>query len=307
MGAATTGRALVIGDVMVDILVQSEGPIVAGSDRRARILVRPGGSAANQAIWMAHFGIAVDFVARIGAADLAVQERLFRAGGVTPYLTPDPQRETGRLIALIDAAGERSFLTDRAANEALAFDDIARAPLEAARLIHLSGYSFFAPGPRAAAFATMARASALGIPISLDPASAGFLREAGRQRFLQWTVGARMIFPNADEAEVLTGSPQPAEQLDRLTALYPIVVIKRGAAGAEMAAGAARWTLPAPKLEAVDTTGAGDAFVAAFLAGWLRGERAEASLARAIEAGSLATRAPGGRPPATLTSVASAG
>src|SRR5450631_3800968 len=100
MSAASTGssRLLVIGDVMVDILVQSEGPIVAGSDRRARILVRPGGSAANQAIWMAHFGIAVDFVARIGADDFAVQENIFRSAGVTPYLASDSHRETGRLI-----------------------------------------------------------------------------------------------------------------------------------------------------------------------------------------------------------------
>jgi sugar/nucleoside kinase (ribokinase family) len=309
MSAASTGsgRLLVIGDVMVDILVQSEGPIVAGSDRRARILVRPGGSAANQAIWMAHFGIAVDFVARIGAADFAVQDDIFRSAGVTPYLASDPHRETGRLIALIDAAGERSFLTDRAANEALMFEDIARAPVEAARLIHLSGYSFFAPGPREAAIATMARAFARGIPVSVDPASAGFLREAGPEQFLEWTAGARMIFPNADEAEALAGSSRPAEQLDRLAALYPIVVVKRGAAGAEMAAGAARWTLPAPMSEAIDTTGAGDAFVAAFLAGWLRGDGVEASLKAAIGAGSFATRSPGGRPPTSLTSAATAG
>ena len=54
-------------------------------------------------------------------------------------------------------------------------------------------------------------------------------------------------------------------------ARYPLVVIKRGAAGCEAAAGAKRWRVDAPKIEAIDTTGAGDAFVAAFLAARLAG------------------------------------
>ena len=172
----------------------------------------------------------------------------------------------------------------------------SRAPIEAAKLIHLSGYSFFAPAPRAAALATMARAKALGVAVSIDPASAGFLREIGAEQFLAWTAGAQMIFPNGDEAEVLTGSSRDDEQLQRLASQYPIVVIKRGAAGAQMAAGETRWSLPAPAVEAIDTTGAGDAFVASFLASWLRGSDPEQCLAQAIAAGSLATRAPGGRP-----------
>ena len=50
------GRVLVVGDVMTDIVVLPEGPIVRGSDRRAAIRSRPGGSGANQAVWLAHFG-----------------------------------------------------------------------------------------------------------------------------------------------------------------------------------------------------------------------------------------------------------
>ncbi len=71
-------RALVIGDVMIDIIVRPEGPIARGSDRRAAIAVQPGGSAANQAVWLARFGVGVDFVARVGAADLAREARASR-------------------------------------------------------------------------------------------------------------------------------------------------------------------------------------------------------------------------------------
>ena len=281
---------------MLDIIVRSEGPLVKGSDRRANILMRQGGSAANQAIWLAHFGVDVDFVGRVGAADLAAQQEIFRRAGVTPWLAGDARHETGRLIALIDPDGERSFLTDRAANEALTYEDIAKAPIENARLIHLSGYSLFAPSPRAAAITAMARARALDLPVSIDPASSGFLREVGPQQFLAWTAGATMIFPNGDEAGTLTGASDADEQLRQLAALFPIVVIKRGAGGAQMAAGEARWSMPAQACEVVDTTGAGDAFIAAFLARWLSGSSPEQGLAAAIAAGSLATLSPGARP-----------
>ena len=103
-------------------------------------------------------------------------------------------------------------------------------------------------------------------PISIDPASAEFLREVGADKFLAWTRGAAILFPNEEEAAILAGSVDPETQCARLAARYPLVVIKRGAAGCEAAAGEKRWRVNAPKTEAIDTTGAGDAFVAAFLA-----------------------------------------
>ncbi len=162
---------------MTDVLVRPEGPLARGSDRRASITLQPGGSAANQAAWLASFGVSVDFVARVGAADLENETARFRATGVTPHLVGDPSHETGRLIALIDPDGERSFLTDRGANEALEPRDIPDALIEDAALIHLSGYSFFAPSPRAAVLEVMRRAG--DKPVSVDPASAEFLREVG--------------------------------------------------------------------------------------------------------------------------------
>ena len=174
----STARVLVIGDVMTDIIVRPEGPLARGSDRRASIAVLPGGSAANQAAWLAFFGAEVDFVARVGAADLQSETARLKAMGVTPRLVGDSERATGRLVALIDPSGERSFLTDRGANEALEASDIPDELIAGAAVIHLSGYSFFAPRPRAAVLDVMRRAS--DKPISVDPASAEFLREVGR-------------------------------------------------------------------------------------------------------------------------------
>ena len=222
-------RILVIGDVMTDVIVRPEGPLVRGSDRRASITVQPGGSAANQAAWLASFGAKVDFVARVGSSDVQSETARLEAIGVAPHLIGDPKHETGRLVALVDADGERSFLTDRGANDALEAGDIPDALIEGAALIHLSGYSFFAPSPRAAVLDAMRRAG--DKPISVDPASAEFLREVGADKFLAWTQGAAILFPNEEEAAILAGSDDPETQCARLAAHYPLVVVKRGAAG----------------------------------------------------------------------------
>jgi sugar/nucleoside kinase (ribokinase family) len=279
---------------MTDITVRPEGPLARGSDRRASITVQPGGSAANQAAWLASCGASVDFVARVGAADLENEMARFKAIGVTAHLVGDPARETGRLIALIDADGERSFLTDRGANEELQARDIPDALIDNADHIHLSGYSFFASASRPAALDAMRRAGEKSV--SVDPASAEFLREVGADSFLTWTRGASLLFPNEAEATVLAGSADPQTQCERLAAHYPLVVIKRGRAGAEAASGARRWRVGSPKIEAIDTTGAGDAFVAAFLERRLSGADIQSALERAATAGAAASTSIGGQP-----------
>ena len=186
-------RILVIGDVMTDIIVRPVGPLARGSDRRASIAFLPGGSAANQAAWLASFGVRTDFVGRVGAADAPSEAVRLKAVGVTPWLAGDAERPTGRLIALIDASGERSFLTDRGANDALQGHDIPDALIAGAAMIHLSGYSFFAPGPRAAVLDVMRRSG--DKPISADPASAEFLREAGPRIFSSGRKARRSCSP----------------------------------------------------------------------------------------------------------------
>ncbi len=286
-------RVLVVGDVMTDVIVRPEGPMARGSDRRASIRVEPGGSAANQAASLARFGVSVDFVARVGAADVEAEAARLKAAGVTPHLAADSERPTGRLVALIDPFGERRFFTARGANEALSAGDIPAALIDRAAPIHLTGYSFFAPSPREAVLHVMRRAR--GKPVSVDPASSEFLRDVGPATFLDWTRGAALLLPNADEAAVLTGSADPEVECGKLAERYALVVIKRGAFGCIAAEGARRWTVPAPKVAAIDTTGAGDAFAAAFLAARLAGAEVGPALERAVAAGSAAVALVGGR------------
>ena len=289
-----TARVLVIGDVMTDITVAMGGPIAMGSDRRATIRVQPGGSAATQAVWLARQGVSVDFVGRVGAADHAAQSALLAREGVTPHLGSDARFETGRLIALVEPSGERSFLTDRGANDALELADAPDALIDSADHVHISGYALFAESPRATAVSVIRRAR--GKPVSVDPGSAGFLREVGAVAFLDWIAGAGMLFPNSEEAETLAGSADPAVQRAVLTRRFPLVVVKRGATGAEVWRGDEVFRAAAPAVRAVDTTGAGDAFAAAFLAARLGGETLQGCLEQAVAAGSAAVGFWGARP-----------
>lgn len=291
------GDVLVVGDVMTDIIVRPEGAVVIGSDRRARIESHPGGSGANQAVWLGAMGAPVRFVARVGAADVDRLTARFAQWGVTALLRGDATAPSGTLVTLVDPSGERSFLTDRGANLNLGPADLPETLLDGARLLLISGYSLFAPGPRAAVLALMRAARKRGVATAVDPASAGFLQEVGIDAFLEWTRGAGTIFANADEARALTGALRRLDQLAALAEHYGRVVLKLGAAGALM--GDRRGIIAAaaaPKVEVVDTTGAGDAFAAGFITAELGGANASAALAAGAAAGARAVTLVGGQP-----------
>ena len=287
---------LVMGDVMTDILVKPEGPIALGADRRATIRLLPGGAGANQACWLAHEGVNVRFVARVGQSELARQKAIFAGYGVDARLGADDALPSGTLVTLLSPDGERSFLTDRAANLNLGRSDLPHSLLDGIDLLHVSGYALFEEVPRAAVLALLAEAKRRSIPFSVDPASYSFLQEVGAERFLDWTRGAQLFFPNADEAAVLSGEAEPQGQLAMLARLFHMVALKRGARGAVASEGERRWSAPAPSVEVVDTSGAGDAFLGGFVAAYLRGEGLEAALRRGVELGSLAVTMLGARP-----------
>ena len=288
---------LVVGDVITDIIAIPEGPIVRGSDRRATIRSRPGGSAANLAVWLASLKVPVTFAARVGAADVDRWSAHFRARGVTTHLAADPDLPSGVLISIVDTDGERSFLTDRGANLNLSADDLPASLLDGVSLLAVSGYSYFADVPRAGVMGLVKEARARKIATVVDPASVGFLREVRVEMFLRWTQGIDTIFTNVDEATELTGSSDPDLQMRTLGRLFGRVVLKRGAAGAALGGrNGVTLSLPAPLSDAIDSTGAGDAFAAGYIAAELRGEPAESCLRAGIAAGAAAVATIGGQP-----------
>ena len=295
-------RVLVCGDVVNDIIVEPLAPLTHGDDNPAAIRARPGGSAANQAAWMASLGLDVVFAGRAGAGDVDFHRRELSRFGVRPLLAADPSAATGSIVVLVGPDGDRTMITDRGANLRLTPADVPAGLFDGVALLHLTGYSFFETGPRQVALSLLAEARRRGVPFTIDPGSAAFLGGLEPGAFLGWTEGAAVCLPNRDEAAVLTGSgpaADPAAMAARLLAHYGAVVVKLGAEGAVLAAeGVSPVKVTARPAEVRDTTGAGDAFCAGFLATWLATGDLAAAAASGAEASALAVSCLGGRPQA---------
>lgn len=320
VAAGSGGGLLVVGDVITDIVARHRRPPVPGTDTTAAIRTVPGGAGANVACWAASWGCRdVRFLGRVGADSVAWHEEALTRAGVRPRLVVDSEAPTGTVICLVDggaeAGAERTFLTDSGASLRLAEADWSPGLLDGVGWLHLSGYLFFAEPSRAAAEAAMTAARARGVPVSVDPASAGFLTELGVDRFLAAVDGVDVLLPSEGEVGLLAGAGAgvnagagvgagagmgaggSAEAAAKLSRRFPVVVVKRGAAGALVARdGEVRAEVPALPAVARDSTGAGDAFTGAFLASRLGGAGLGEALAEGCRAGAMAVELVGGRP-----------
>jgi sugar/nucleoside kinase (ribokinase family) len=295
-------RVLVCGDIVNDVLVETSAPVAYGDDNPAAIEARPGGSAANQAVWMASRGLDVVFAGRVGVGDAEFHRRELARFGVRPWLAADRAAATGSIVVLVGQDGERTMITDRGANLRLCAADVPATLLEGVALLHLTGYTFFHPEPRGVGLELIAEATRRGIPFTVDPGSAAFLAMLEPGAFLDWTGGAAVCFPNRDEAAVLAGESDPAVSDPAVMAAtlarrYGAVALTLGADGAVLAAGEGPpGRIPAKPVAVRDTTGAGDAFCAGFLAAWLTGSDLAAAARAAAEAAAVAVSVIGGRP-----------
>lgn len=289
---------LVVGDVVTDVVARYGEPLAADTDTVARIAMRAGGAGGNVACWAARRGARVRLLAKVGADSAGWHRDALVAAGVEPVLRVDDE-PTGVVIALVDAAAERTFLTDSGASFRLGPADWEDALLDGVGHVHLSGYLFFStPGRELAALVTKA-ARARGLPVSVDPASAGFLLRLGVPDFLDAVAGMDLLLPNAAEATLLAGPEDPESAAAALSARCTgcTVVVTLGAGGAlaavdgEVAARAA-----AVLARAVDSTGAGDAFTGGLLAARLAGADLPEALAAGCRAGAEAVAVIGGRP-----------
>ncbi|MFH8486390.1 carbohydrate kinase family protein [Streptomyces longisporoflavus] len=303
------GALLVLGDIVTDIVARHGAPLAPGTDTAAVIRTVPGGAGANVACWAAARGCGdVRMLGRVGADAAAWHEEALTRAGVRPRLVVDSEAPTGTVICLVDGGvggrAERTFLSDGGASVRLSEADWSADLLDGVGWLHLSGYLFFAGASRAAAAAALAAARARGVPVSVDPASAGFLAGLGAKRFLAAVEGVEVLLPSAGEARFLAGAAAGVTELSGLTEAagalsrrFPAVVVKRGPAGALVATGGkVRAEVPAPRAAARDSTGAGDAFTGAFLAARLGGAGLCEASAEGCRAGARAVELVGGRP-----------
>ncbi|HEX8627531.1 MAG TPA: PfkB family carbohydrate kinase [Catenuloplanes sp.] len=293
-------RVAVVGDLVTDVLAVLAGPLAAGSDTPATVRMTGGGQGANTAAWLAWHGARVSLVAAVGTDDAATARLAELAGyGVRCAIRRHPGAATGSVV-VVASGTERTMLTDRGANLLLSPADVATALGDAADLVHLhlSGYTLLDDASRPAGLRALALARERGLTTSVDAASAGPLRRVGPSAFAAWIRGVDLLLANTDEATALVGAGSPGRQAGALTGLARAAVLKRGASGAVWAQpDGGLVAVPAEPADAVDATGAGDAFAAGVLVAWLAGRPPQEALRAGAAAGALAVSRLGARPP----------
>jgi sugar/nucleoside kinase (ribokinase family) len=292
-----TAVAVVVGDIVTDVLAVHEIPLATGSDTPARVSMLGGGSGANTAAWLASCGVPTAFVGVVGADEAgAARVAELTASGVRAAVRRASGAATGSVVVL-SSAGERTMLADRGANLLLSPADVDVGLASGARHLHLSGYTLLDPPARAAGRYALAAAARAGLTTSVDLAAAAMLRRVGAAAFLSWVRGTDLLLANAEEAAVLVGDASPVELATRLAGWASNGVVTCGAAGAVWASADGEVVrAPAQRTSVVDATGAGDAFAAGLLSAWLAGGSAAQALDVGTGLGAAAVNVAGGRP-----------
>ncbi len=276
----------VVGSCNVDFVVPvpvlpGPGETVLGGDH----LRTPGGKGANQAVAAAKLGSPVAFVGCVGDDALAptILSALDGAGVDTSWLRRVPDAPSGIALITVADGGENTIAVSPGANARLGPADIdAAAELLAGAAVTLVQLEI----PLDAVAATV---RAAGGRVVLNPAPA-------RELPAGLLAGVDVLVPNRSELAVLAGAPEPSTSDDAAALAARLdgpraVVVTLGADGAVVVENGHPTHVPATKVDAIDATGAGDAFCGALADGLARGDTLVAAAEWAVRvAGRSTTR-----------------
>jgi sugar/nucleoside kinase (ribokinase family) len=285
---------VVVGDAALDVIARHDKPLPHGGDARAKIRFTGGGSGANTALWLRHLGAETTLLARIGddPGGRLIRAEL-EAAGVRCAFAVDSEAPTCCVVVMVDGSGQRSMLADRGANQRFAPEDVTPESLAGASHLHLSGYVLLDPPSRAAGLAALAAARERGLTTSVDPQAAAHITDPAA--FLDDVRGVDLLMPNTEELVALTGSADPTSAKE-LLGTVGAVVVTAGLDGASWVDDDGVTSVPAVAAECLDSTGAGDAFDAGVLTGWLAGESTVDILRHGTRLGALAVGKVGPQP-----------
>jgi len=266
----------VVGDLVEDVVAWLDGPLRSGTDNPARVFRSRGGSAANVAVLAAR-SVPTRFIGRVGDDPLGDQlVAALIAGGVDARV--QRRGRTGSIVVLVDTDGERTMLPDRGASAELA--DVPAGWLDDVAVLHVPAYGF----PQVNEFVETAVDK--GIPVTVDASSTAVLESLGVEVFLERIEAIRpsVLFANADEAAMLGFS-----------SIDGVLVVKNGPHPTRVIEPGGRTTdVPAQPVSNVrDSTGAGDAFAAAYLVAMIEGNPPVECARRGHQLASVVLKTPG--------------
>jgi sugar/nucleoside kinase (ribokinase family) len=275
-------RVLVIGDVIDDIIVVPEGQVRVNTDTNALITQTLGGSAGNMASWASAEGAEVTFIGCVGVNDKERVAKEFESFGVHTELQTS-SLPTGSLVVLVEGAS-RSMLTDRGANKELSLESLTIDYLSDFSYVFLSGYTLFGR-PEAEIKNFIFRVQDAGALLAIDPGSTGYINDFGIEEFKAAINGVDILLPNEEEFELLA------------TEGSHITIVTKGSDGVDLyIEGIQTNSFDAVEVQAVDPTGAGDAFAGSLIANLAKGEELSSAITIAIKTSAQAVTSIGARP-----------
>ncbi len=291
-------RVLVVGDANPDLVLT--GDVVPRFGQAEQLLDEAslvvGGSATITAHGLARLGRPVSLVAAVGDDQFGafLTGQLAAAGVDVRRVAVRPALPTG-LTVVLNRGDDRGMLTLTGALDSLTqaeLDEALEALLpEGLRHVHV-GSLFLLPVLAGLLPAFLGRARAHGLTTSMDTNDDPTGRWQGVDALLPHL---DVLLPNRAEVVALGGDPDPRAAAAALAARGPLTVVKDGAAGAfAVAPGGTVTEVGGQVVLAVDTTGAGDTFDAAFLDAWLDAVPLADALTRAVSAGARSVGFVGG-------------
>jgi sugar/nucleoside kinase (ribokinase family) len=237
-----------IGDLVLDVLVLPDRPLVSDADTPATIRFAAGGQAANVAAWASALGASSRLICKRGtdpSSQLAADE-LGRYG--VEICGPVVPGRGGVVASIREQPGGRTMASDRGVSSLLDTAELDPSWVASCDVLHVSGYCLVAePMARAAIYA-----ASHARRVTVDLASAHDIELIGAQAFTSRleALGPDLTFATEAERAAVPG-------------FDTAWVIKHGARGATFPEG----FYPAPEVGAIDATGAGDALAAGYLVG----------------------------------------
>jgi sugar/nucleoside kinase (ribokinase family) len=279
MSRSKRSKAVVLGNVTLDVLCSPVDDVPRhDSIPFEQVAISPGGCGSNVAVGLCALGVPAVLVSCIGSDDAAgLVERTWRRAGVdTRFVRRVEDLPTAVSVGLVDSDAQPRFIHIPGANAALTTDmlDLPALTAEGSRFLHVAGFLVM-PGLEGKQLAKkLAAARQRGMITTLDV----ILSRTRDDPAPLWPCLPHLdvFLCNWKEAHHLTGEEEPlaaAGALRRLGARA--VVVKLGAGGCWLEHEEGGIHIPAPPIEVVDTTGAGDAFAAGLIAGLLRGDGLE--------------------------------
>ena len=301
-GRSPSGRApvLAVGETLIDLIV-ADG--AAGLEAAGAFASRPGGAPANVAVALARLGVPSAFLGVVGEDPFGrrLRSTLAAEGVDTSRLRGTAEADTSLAFAWKDARGDGHFRLLRLADRLLSGADVEAAGIPSVAAVVVGSVALAAEPSRQAVQAAVALASDSGVPVCFDANLRPTLwpdLAAARLACEPVIERATLLKLSLDDARALLGvGDDPVAALGAMRALPPrIAVLTDGARGSWFVADGVVRHVPAFPVQAVEPTGAGDAFTGALVArlvarGWTAPE--EADLRYAAVAGALATTRPG--------------